>query len=196
MPQVDIGAILSFLYASKYFLIFIGCFSEGSVVMMATGALAQQGLVGFWPAFAVLMLGDILSDISWYCMGRFGGRPFIHRWGHIFGATPAVVEKVEHRFHKYHTSILIISKLTMGFGFAIVTLMTAGLLRVSFWRFVSINLAGGLIWVFALYSIGYHFGTVLSAIPVEWRFAGLLGGAILMYLIFKFANRLLAKVEW
>lgn len=193
---MDIASILSVLYASRYFLIFAGCFSEGSVVMVATGVLAHQGVVDFWPAFAVLMLGDILSDIMWYAMGRFGGRPFVNRWGHLVGATEATIGTMERRFNTYHTSILAISKLTMGFGFAIGVIMTAGLLRVPFVRFVSISLAGGLVWVFALFSLGYHFGSVLATVPDELKIAGFVAGGIFMVLFFRFANKKLATVEW
>ncbi|MEN9413478.1 MAG: hypothetical protein RLZZ342_565 [Candidatus Parcubacteria bacterium] len=193
---MDIAGLIALLQGSAYFLIFAGCFTEGSVVMITTGVLVHSGFAAFWPAFVALMLGDILSDIMWYSMGRFGGRKFINRWGYLFGATPVLVEKIEHRFHEYHTSILMISKLTMGFGFAIVTLMTAGLLRVSFVRFVAINVSGGLIWVSALFSIGYYFGSALESIPAEMRFAGFLAGAVFMFIFLQYANKKLSTVEW
>jgi ribonuclease BN (tRNA processing enzyme) len=116
-------------------LIFTGAYIEGSVVMMATGSLLHGGIVSFWPAYGALLLGDILSDTMWYCIGRWGGRPFLDRWGRLFNATPEVISKVERRFHEYHTSILIVSKLTMGFGFAVATLMTAGLMVESISRY-------------------------------------------------------------
>lgn len=193
---MDITAIFALLGSSVYVLIFAGCFTEGSVVMMATGVLAHQGLVAFWPAFAALVLGDILSDIVWYCLGRFGGRRFVDRWGYLLGATPGIVSVVERRFRAYHTSILWISKLTMGFGFAIVTLMTAGLLRVPFHRYVAINLAGGLIWVFALFMVGFHFGNLLESIPPEARLWGFVAGALFMFLVLRIANRRLATLQW
>ncbi len=196
MSLPDLPALLAFLESSKYVLIFIGCFSEGSVVMMATGVLAFQGVVAFWPAFFVLMLGDILSDCMWYVLGRFGGRNFVDRWGYLVGATPAIVTKVEQRFGEYHTTILMISKLTMGFGFAIVTLMVAGLLRVRFIRFVGINVTGGLIWVFALYSLGYHFGNLLQDIPPELKIAGFVAGAVFMLIVLHVANKKLSEIEW
>jgi membrane protein DedA with SNARE-associated domain len=193
---MDIAGLIALLQSSVYFLIFAGCFTEGSVVMITAGVLVHSGFAAFWPALAALMLGDILSDIMWYCMGRFGGRRFMNRWGYLVGATPTIVDKVQHRFHEYHTSILMISKLTMGFGFAIVTLMTAGLLRVPFVRFVAINVSGGLIWVSALFSIGYYFGSILESIPAEMRVAGFFVGALVMFMLLQYANKKLSTVEW
>jgi membrane protein DedA with SNARE-associated domain len=103
--------LLAFLESSKYALIFIGCYVEGSTVMMTTGLLWRTGIVAFWPAYLTLIVADVLSDIMWYFVGRYGARPFFNRWGHWFGATPDIVAKVERRFARYHTKILAISKL-------------------------------------------------------------------------------------
>ena len=52
----------------------------------------------------------------------------------------------------------------MGFGFAVVTLMVAGMLKVSFKRYVVINLFGGFIWTAMLLVIGYFFGNIYTLI--------------------------------
>lgn len=193
---MDVSGLLSALAASKYALIFAGSYIEGSVVMMATGALLHAGLVDFWPAYGALVLGDILSDTMWYCIGRFGGRPFLDRWGRIFNATPDVITTVERRFHAYHTSILIVSKLTMGFGFAVATLMTAGLLRVPFSRYFTINLLGGFVWVYVLVLVGYYFGNVLEAVPHNLQIAAALVGVTAAVLVLRFAGKKLATMDW
>jgi len=192
----DLSHIIAFLEASKYFLIFAGCYIEGTVVMMGTGLLWHVGQVQFWPAYIALLLGDVLSDIMWYLIGYFGARQFMDRWGHMIGMTPAVVEKVERRFHKYHTPILIVSKLSMGFGFAVATLTTAGMLRVPFSRYLTINLLGGIVWVFAVMLIGYYFGNVLEVIPRNLQIASVVVGCVLAFLGLRFATKRLAAMDW
>jgi membrane protein DedA with SNARE-associated domain len=196
MPSIDIAPLVSFLEASRYVLIFTGAYIEGSVVMMATGSLLHGGIVSFWPAYGALLLGDILSDTMWYCIGRWGGRPFLDRWGRLFNATPEVISKVERRFHEYHTSILIVSKLTMGFGFAVATLMTAGLLKVPFSRYFTINLVGGFVWIFALMMIGYYFGNLLELVPRNLQIAAAIGGVIAAVLALRYAGKRLATMDW
>lgn len=164
--------------------------------MMATGSLLHGGIVSFWPAYGALVLGDILSDTMWYCIGRWGGRPFLDRWGRLFNATPEVISKVERRFHEYHTSILIVSKLTMGFGFAVATLMTAGLLKVPFSRYFTINLVGGFVWIFALMMIGYYFGNLLELVPRNLQIAAAIGGVIAAVLALRYAGKRLATMDW
>lgn len=191
-----IAGIIAALESSKYFLIFAGSYLEGTVVMLTTGALWHAGLVEFWPSYLALVLGDILSDTMWYFIGRIGARPFLMRWGSYLNATPEVIEKIERRFNHYHTSILIVSKLTMGFGFAVATLMTAGLMRVPFYRYFLINLIGGFVWIFALMEAGYYFGNFLEAVPPQLQIAVAVGGIILAIAALRYASRKLATMDW
>jgi membrane protein DedA with SNARE-associated domain len=187
--------LVSLLHASKYFLIFAGSYIEGSVVMLATGALWHTGFVAFWPAYIALLLGDILSDTMWYWIGRIGARPFVARWGPLFGATPEIIARVERRFHEYDLSILIISKLTMGFGLAVATLVTAGLMRVPFGRYFTIQLVGGIVWVYALVMVGYYFGNVLERIPREFQIAAAAAALVGVVLVLRFVSKKLARME-
>ena len=192
----DLSHIIALLEASKYFLIFAGCYIEGTVVMMGTGLLWHVGQVEFLPAYIALLLGDVLSDIMWYFIGLFGARKFMDRWGHMIGMTPEVVEKVERRFHTYHTPILIVSKLSMGFGFAVATLTTAGMLRIPFYRFFIINFLGGLVWVLMMMMIGYYFGNILELVPRNLQIASVAFACVLAFFGLKYATKRLASMDW
>lgn len=189
-------ALTAFLESSKYILIFLGSFFEGSAVMMATGLLWHTGVVSFWFAYVMLLTGDVLSDIMWYFIGFFGGRPFFGKWGHIIGVTPEIFAKVERRFHKYHTRILIISKLTMGLGIATVILSVAGMLRISFVRYFLINLIGGFIWVLFLMGIGYFFGNLLLYVPREFKIIIAISIPILFLFAMRSLTKKLSTLDW
>jgi membrane protein DedA with SNARE-associated domain len=188
--------LLAFLQSSKYALIFIGCYLEGSTVMMTTGLLWRTGVVAFWPAYATLVVADVLSDIMWYFLGYYAARPLMNRWGHWFGITPEIVEKVKRRFHHYHIKILAISKLTMGFGFAVPVLAVAGMLHVPLGRFVLINSLGSLVWVLANMAVGYYFGNFVVAIPREFQIALLIALPVLFFLGIQLLTRKLKEVDW
>ena len=193
----SIPSLIALLESSKYVLIATGTFVEGSTVMMATGLLWGLGTVSFWPAYGALVLGDILSDIMWYFVGYHGARPFFARWGHWFGVTPPIIDKIERRFGVYHTKVLIMSKLSMGFGmFAIPILATAGMLRVPFTRFVAINLLGSFVWVFSVMLVGYWFGNVLDLIPQQFQLALAIASPLLFFIILKRGAKMLEKVDW
>ena len=189
-------SLLQFFETSKYILLFIGSYLEGTVVMLTGGILWRLGTVAFLPAYIALILGDFLSDLMWYCIGYFGARPFILKWGHFVNATPEIIEKVERRFKRYHTSILIVSKLTMGFGLAVATLMTAGMMRISIWRYITINLLGGIVWVFAVMLVGYYFGNVLALFPPELKIFVILAVIVGFFIGAGLLSKKLAESDW
>ncbi len=194
--MISLASLIAFLQATKYPLIFTGCYIEGTVVMLATGILWHSGTVAFWPAFITLWLADFLADLMWYAVGYFGARKFIDRWGHHVGLSPENLAKVERRFHKHHTWILLISKLSMGFGLAVATLTTAGMLRVSLYRYTLINGLGGVVWVFAMMVVGYYFGNVLEYMPRNLQIGVAVTLLVLIFFGLKRLNEQLAKSDW
>lgn len=188
--------VLQFLETSKYGLLFLGSYFEGTVVMISAGLLWHLGKLAFWPMYLALIAGDFLSDLTWYFIGYFGARPFVNRWGHLVGASPEVVARVERRFKMHETPILIVSKLTMGFGLMIATLITAGMLRVSLWKFTVINLFGGFFWILFLILIGYYFGNILAYIPPQFQIASAILAVIVLFFGIKQLSASLAKSDW
>lgn len=188
--------LIAFLEATKYPLFFLGSFIEGTVVMLTGGVLLRLGQVEFLPLYVALILGDVLSDILWYWVGYLGARRFVMRWGHFVNATPEVVAKLERRFHKYHLRILVISKLTMGFGLAVPILTTAGMLRVPFSRYLAINVIGSFVWVAAIIWAGYSFGNVLSLVPEQFQIGSFIVLIITFFVGLRYLNKRLEHVDW
>jgi membrane protein DedA with SNARE-associated domain len=186
---------IAWVEASKYILLFIGCIVEGPVLMVASGFLWRLGNFDFVPMYIALLSGDFAADLVWYGVGRTTARPLLYKYGKHFGITPAIVEKIEHRFHTYQNKILIISKLTMGFGFALVTLVVAGMLKVRFKNYVMLNLIGGFIWTLFLIGVGYFFGDIYESLSTEFKLAFAIVVAISVYLAFKFGSSILKKIE-
>ena len=191
-----LAQIIAFLEITKYPLFFLGAYIEGTVVMLTGGVLLRLGEVQFWPLYGALILGDVLSDIMWYFIGYFGARRFMMRWGHIVNATPEIIGKLERRFHKYHLRILVISKLTMGFGLAAAILATAGMLRVSFWRYCAINICGSFVWVAAVITVGYYFGNILELVPEQFQIGFVIALIAAFFFGLRYLNGRLAEVYW
>lgn len=188
--------LIAFLEATKYPLFFLGAYIEGTVVMLTGGVLLKLGEVQFLPLYGSLILGDVLSDVMWYWVGYFGARHFVMRWGYLVGATHEIIEKMERRFHKYHLRILVISKLTMGFGLAVPILMTAGMLRVSFVRYCVINIIGSFVWVGFIIFVGYNFGNVLAVIPEQYQILSFFVLIVAFFIGLRFLTKRLETVDW
>lgn len=149
---------LALLGTYRYPAAFFGSLIEGPLAMVGGGMLIRLGQFEFLPLYITLVLGDLVADVIWYLVGHYAAKPFIVRFGKFFGVTIESFIKMERVFLKHDTKILFISKVTMGLGFAIATLMAAGAVRVNFRKFVVLNLAGGIVWTAVLILAGYFFG--------------------------------------
>jgi membrane protein DedA with SNARE-associated domain len=187
--------LIFWIESSKYFLLFFGTIFEGPVVMMASGFLYKLGQFDFLPMYFLLVFGDFTADIGWYCLGRFGTRNAIFKYGHYVGVTPVILEKIENQFKLYHQKILIISKLTMGLGFAVVILIVAGIFKVPFKNYVILNLIGGFIWTALLITIGYFFGNIYMLIPGPAKIIFLLSVLMIAILGMRYLSKYLSKIE-
>lgn len=191
--EIFLHNITIWFESSKYILLFMGCIVEGPVVMVVSGFLYSLGQFNFLPMYITLVLGDFTADIIWYCIGRFGTRSAIFKYGHFLGITPTTLEKVESLFNKYHQKILIISKLTMGFGLALMVLITAGIFKIPFKNYVILNLIGGFIWTVFLLTIGYFFGNVFIMIPGLMKIVFVIFVIILFIFGLKYVNQLIKE---
>jgi len=83
---------IAFLEATKYPLLFIGSYIEGTVVMLAGGVLLK--LAGSILA-ALRRPHDLAtcSPISLYCMDILVPAPLSMRWGYVVNVTADVLEK-------------------------------------------------------------------------------------------------------
>lgn len=155
MPLSTVGELLlQYKYA---IMVPLALFLQPFVGMTA-GLLARLGYMDVWVVWAVLLFTALAGDVGWYWVGYHWGEGFARRFGRFVSITSEHVEGVKKIFHKYHAPILLISKVTNGFGLAIVTLFTAGLTRVPFWRYMVLNLIGESIWAGMIVSVGYFFG--------------------------------------
>lgn len=80
----------------------IGAPIGSEVVLPAAGAMAAKGfLPSVWLAIAVAVLAELFGQSIGYAIGRFGGRPFIDRYGKYVRFHHAEMERVESFFARY-----------------------------------------------------------------------------------------------
>lgn len=184
-----------FFESSKYVLLFVGTLFEGPVIMLSSGFLYKLGQFDFLPMYLALVFGDFTADIGWYCLGRFGTREVLFKYGHFLGITRDALEKVEEHFRRYHQKILIISKLTMGFGFSLVVLIVAGMFKVPFKNYIILNLIGGFIWAAILLTIGYFLGNIYTMISGPAKIVFILVVFLVVVFGIRYINNYLSKKE-
>ena len=163
--------------------------------MVASGFLYHLGYFSFLPMLFALALGDLVADVFWYYLGYYFLEPFLKKRGHFFSVTPELLEKGKTLFHRYNDKILLISKVTLGFGMAIVTLMTAGASKVPFKRYMILNIIGEFILVTTLIILGYFFGQASKSIAGGFKIAFLVGvGIICVVALYGFSRYMKDKI--
>lgn len=140
-------------------IIFIG-YVEGPVLALICGILYRLGYLDLIPVYFALMLGDLIGDCFWYWLGYHFGHRFVVRFGKYFSIDEIKIRTVEKIFQKHKNVILIVSKLTSGFGFALVTLFTAGMSKIQFKTYITLNTVGQFVWTAFLLVMGYTFGNL------------------------------------
>ena len=174
---------LLFTSTFKYVLVFLGTVIEGPVIMLAGGFLVHLGVFDALPLYCTILVADLTGDVLWYWVGYRFAEPFMKKHGHFLSVTPEVFEKVKGLFHKYHERILILSKMTIGFGFALATLIVAGATHVPFRKYMIINVIGEAILVTVLMSIGYSFAEIYKYVDDGLKVGFAVGVLIVLTLV-------------
>ncbi len=179
-----------------YIFIIFFAFAEGPFLSLIFGVLIQLDYFHFLPIYAALMIGDLIGDIVWYYIGFLYGNRFIRRFGKYFSIDEKSVEKVKGIFHTHKHPILFISKITNGFGFALATLMTAGMVELPFSRYLAINVLGQFVWTGFLLSVGYFFGNLYIQVDaILGRMAIIAFFALLFIAFFRYRKYIQNKIK-
>lgn len=152
----NLDQIVQLLIVHRYLLLFPIAVIEGPIIAIIAGFLASKQLIGFVPAYLILLAGDVCGDVIYYLIGRWGGMRFINRWGSKIGLTPARIAKVDRHFIEHGGKTLLFGKWTQTVGAPI--LVTAGMLRMPFGKYLGYNTAGTIPKVLLLVTLGYYFG--------------------------------------
>lgn len=163
----------------KYLLVFIGTIIEGPVLMVACGFLIHLGVFDPVPLFLVILAGDLVGDIGWYYIGYYFAEPFMRKHGHFMSLTPEKFERIKGLFHKYHESILVFSKLTIGLGLALGTLIVAGATKIPFRKYMFLNFIGEGVLVAILLTIGYFFGELYKYVDDSLKVGFVVGVCVI-----------------
>lgn len=167
-----------------YILVILLACAEGPILSMIFGVLIKLGYFHFWPVYGALMLGDVLGDSIWYYIGHHFGHGFIGRFGKYFSVTEEAVAKVTRIFHGHKHKILFVSKISNGFGFSLVTLITAGMVKIPFWKYLTTNLVGQFVWSGLLIGVGYYFSSAYMQVDAWLNRIGVIAAFIVLIIAF------------
>lgn len=163
-------AIIQFLSAYGYIIMIPLMMAIGPIVTIVASFMASWGVFNVWVVFLVSLIAGMIGDVILYCVGRKWGMQFVNRIGKYFGITEQLVLRMENAFLCHGGKIIIGVKSTTGLCW--VTFVAAGIVKMSFWRFLFYTFIGGIIWSGGLTIAGYFFGYMYNQIADYISWAG------------------------
>ena len=151
------SSIIKFLMSYRYLALFPLACLEGPIVALAVGFLVHLGYFMFIPAYFVMILGDFVPDSLYYAIGRFGNKEKLvlkyDTKSKLISRNFGYLERV---WHKHTLKTMFVSKL--AYAFSIPLLVTAGLVRLPYRKFVWQALIVTLFQYGVLMTVGYLLG--------------------------------------
>jgi membrane protein DedA with SNARE-associated domain len=143
---------------------------EGPVVSIVTGFLAAQGYFDWYWAVLLLVAGDLVGDLIYYGIGRFGFTrvPFLRR------RLGAITPELQNGLRQNATRMLFVGKWTHSIGCLV--LIGSGMLRLDLARFLLTNLLATLPKSAALFGFGYFAAGHFDFFARHYLLASLLAG--------------------
>lgn len=177
-----LSEVIGLLTLHKYAILLPVSILEGPIITVIAGFLVSKGILGFWLSYLILMIGDLVGDVVYYGIGRWGGRHFIHKWGKYMGLNENTVLKTEHHFKHHSIKTLAFGKTQVIGG---VVLAAAGMAKMPILKFLIINLLASLVKVMGLLILGYYFGHAYTSIQ---KYLGIYGeitvGILILVLLY------------
>ena len=147
----------------SYLILFIIIFCEtglvvtpflpGDSLLFAAGAIAAVGNLNVWAMFGLLAAAAILGDTVNYWIGKYFGLKAFEKF-----VNPQHIEKTHGFFEKYGAKTIVIAR----FVPIIRTFapFIAGVGKMTYLKFFSYNVVGGILWITLFIFGGYFFGNI------------------------------------
>jgi undecaprenyl-diphosphatase len=123
-----------------------------------------------------------------YWVGRFGGRPFVVRWGRYVFITSERLGQAEAFFARHGGSAVFLARFVVGLR--VFGALVAGTSRMPWGKFALYSLLGGIVWAAAAVSLGYFLWASISLVE-HWvgRVSLLLVAALALALLLRWTYR-------
>jgi membrane protein DedA with SNARE-associated domain len=154
-----------FTYAGIFLVLFVaglGVPIPEEAPILAAGILASQHVIKWWIALVVCFVGVLSGDVVLYWVGHHWGEQImdwrITRWV----LTPEREKLVVEAYHRHGVKIVFTARFVAGFRAA--AFLTAGIVRIPFWKFLLVDGIAAVVGVPLGFGVAYLFTDQLPAI--------------------------------
>jgi membrane protein DedA with SNARE-associated domain len=151
----------------------------GETALIAFGVLAADGHYSIASVIAIAGAGAIVGDnLGYWLIGRLGGRALFRRWTWLNKYSDRVLPRAESLMKRHGGKTVFFGRFVSVLRYTVA--WVAGLSRMSWWRFLFWNAAGGIAWATAVGLTAYYGG---QAAADAIRRYGLYAAAVVLVVI-------------
>jgi membrane protein DedA with SNARE-associated domain len=155
-----------------------GLWLPGETALIAAAVYASKGHLSITAVVVVAAAAAIIGDNIGYWLGREGGRRLLYRYAVLRRFADKVLPPAE-RFFERHGGKAVFFARFFG-GLRVTGAWMAGITRMTWWRFLFWNAAGGIIWAIAVSLIAFYAGKAAADAIAHY---GVYGGIALGILL-------------
>jgi membrane protein DedA with SNARE-associated domain len=124
--------------------------------LLAAGALAHTGRPALLPVIALAALAASLGHLLWFFAGRRWGYGVLRLLCRISIEPDTCVERTQGTFDRFGPGALVVAPFIPGL--TTIAPPLAGLSRMPFWRYLSLDALGDVLWAGTFVGLGFAFG--------------------------------------
>jgi len=147
------------------------------VIMPFAGFLVWEEKLNWWLVIFAGAFGNLLGSLVSYYLGKWGGRPFLERYGRYFFITKHDLDLGDRLFAKYGPITIFASRVLP----IVRTFISfpAGMARMNIWKFSLYTFMGSFIWSMMLVYAGLITGENWDGLKeyfrtFDWLIAGII----------------------
>ena len=132
------------------------------MTIIAAGVMSHEGLMAPWPGLLVCLLGIVSGDVILYWTGRNGGERVLS-WRPVrLLVTSARERRLKSAYHRHAVKTIVTVRHVTGLRAA--AFLTAGIVRVPFWKFLLTDGLTAMLGVPFSFALAYFFTDHVKAI--------------------------------
>jgi len=127
-----------------------------TILLLASFLAFSEHKLGLPWIILVGVCAATLGDNLGFAIGYYGGRRLLERYQKTLHIRPAVIARGEELFARYGAATIFVARFIAGMR--IIAGPLAGVLGMSWRKFLLFNFLGALLWVSVIAGVGYFFG--------------------------------------
>ncbi|MBP1685680.1 MAG: associated Golgi protein-like protein [Deltaproteobacteria bacterium] len=162
------GFVEQFTYIGIFAVLLLGSLGvpiPEEMPIIAAAVLSHGGIVRWWLAGPVCLVGVLSGDVVLYWVGRHWGEHVLNWRAVRLVLTPEREQWLKAAYRRHALKTVVTARHVMGLRAA--AFLTAGIARVPFWKFVLADAGAAVLGVPLTFGLAYFFTDQIKAIVAD-----------------------------